>query len=166
MANKRIFLFFVDSFLNFCKANKNCDYSANFQSFCIFLLLHGASLCGFHICFWYHSNPTWNDWDMAKIYSEDVFVPPWIVSSGPALNRFKLQTWPNKPKLFYLKRNCNLFLGICNIWVVFKKENPVLHPSFQLLGWRFPYSRLVRLGKLYKLDQVGYNRKVRLFKCV
>ena len=31
MAEKRIFLIFVDLFLNFCKANKNCDYSANFH---------------------------------------------------------------------------------------------------------------------------------------
>ena len=26
-----------------------------------FFFLHGAWLCGFHICFSYHSNPTWND---------------------------------------------------------------------------------------------------------
>ena len=33
MAEKRIFLIFVDSFLNFGKVNKNCDYSANFHNF-------------------------------------------------------------------------------------------------------------------------------------
>ena len=31
MAEKRIFLIFVDSFLNFCAANKKWDYSVNFQ---------------------------------------------------------------------------------------------------------------------------------------
>ena len=31
MAVKRPFLFFDDFFLNFCKTNKNCDYSTNFQ---------------------------------------------------------------------------------------------------------------------------------------
>ena len=75
MAEKRIFLIFVDSFLNFCKANKNCDYSANFQFFCKISFLHGASICGFHICFDYHSNPTWNDWVMAKICIAGVFAP-------------------------------------------------------------------------------------------
>ena len=72
------------------KANKNCYYSANFQNVCKIFLLHGASLCGFHISFWYHSNLTWNDWDMAKICSAGVFAPPpWIVSSGPTLDRVK-----------------------------------------------------------------------------
>ena len=33
MSQKRIFLIFVDSFLNFCKANKNCNYSATTQNF-------------------------------------------------------------------------------------------------------------------------------------
>ena len=31
---KTPFLDFFDSFLKFCKANKKCDYSANFQKFC------------------------------------------------------------------------------------------------------------------------------------
>ena len=34
MAENRPFLIFLDSFLNFCKANKNCDYLANFQNCC------------------------------------------------------------------------------------------------------------------------------------
>ena len=33
MAEKRIFLIFVDSFLNFCKVNKNFDYSKFLQFF-------------------------------------------------------------------------------------------------------------------------------------
>ena len=55
------------------------DYSANFQNICKTNFLNGASLCGFHICFWYNSYPTWNDWDMAKICSAGVFAPPpWV----------------------------------------------------------------------------------------
>ena len=41
-------------FLNFCKANKNCDYSANFQNSCN----NFSTSCGFNIYFWYHSKPT------------------------------------------------------------------------------------------------------------
>ena len=73
---KCIFLIFVDLFLYFCKAKKNCDYLVNFQNFWTICFLHGVSLCGFHICFWYHSNPTWNEWDLAKICSAGVFATP------------------------------------------------------------------------------------------
>ena len=71
MAEKRIFLIFVDLFLNFCKANKNCDYSANFQN--------GASLCGF---FTFPFDTTLIRLEMTEIcpkYVAQAFLPPpWI----------------------------------------------------------------------------------------
>ena len=74
MAEKRIFLIFVDSFLNFCKAGEQKLRSlGQFSKFLHIYFLHGASLCGFHIG--YHYNLTWNDWDMAKIRSTGVFAP-------------------------------------------------------------------------------------------
>ena len=38
--------------------------------------LHGVSLCGFHICFWCQSNPTWNDRNMGRICSAGIFALP------------------------------------------------------------------------------------------
>ena len=96
---------FFHSFLNFCKINKNCDYSANFQKISKKFFLHGASWCGFHICFCYHSNPTWNTWDMAKICSAGFFSSPlnrqlrphpWI---GLIQKREKMMNWAVQKKI-------------------------------------------------------------------
>ena len=76
-----------------------------FSKFLHIFFLHGASLCGFHICFWYHSNPTWNDWDMGKLCIAGVFTP--------SLNR-QLRTHLDrvKPNLF-LDHN---FFGTTIFW--------------------------------------------------
>ena len=42
---KTPFLVFCDLFLNFCKANKNYDYSVNFQKFCKFFFYMGLLKC-------------------------------------------------------------------------------------------------------------------------
>ena len=60
----------------FSQGKQKLRLLGQFSKFLQFFFLHGAWLCGFHICFWYHSNPTWNDWDMAKICSAGVFAPP------------------------------------------------------------------------------------------
>ena len=61
--------------MNFARRIKIAITRPIFKIFAHFFL-HGASLCGFHICFWYHSNPTWNDWNMARICSAGIFAPP------------------------------------------------------------------------------------------
>ena len=59
--------------VKFRKVNKNCNYSAHFQNIGNFFL-HWASLCGVHTCFWYHYNPTWNDWEMSTICRAGIFA--------------------------------------------------------------------------------------------
>ena len=51
MAEKRPFLIFFYLFLNFCKANKNCDYSANLKLFCNFLFYMGPYYVEFIFAF-------------------------------------------------------------------------------------------------------------------
>ena len=75
MAEKRIFLIFVDLFLNFCKANKNCDYSANFQNFCTFFFYMGLHYVDFTFAF----DITLIGLEMTEIwpkYIAQVFLPP------------------------------------------------------------------------------------------
>ena len=67
--------FFMTRFWIFVRLTKIAITRPIFKIF-VFFFLHGASLFGYDICFWYHSNPTWNDWDMAKICSAGVFAPP------------------------------------------------------------------------------------------
>ena len=108
MAERHPFLIFNDLFLIFCKANKNCDYSDNIQDFCQNFSLHGASLCGLHICFLYHSNTTLIDFDMAKICCAGVFAPPPKSSAQDRpLDRVKNRTEPAFQ--FWLIRNRNDF---------------------------------------------------------
>ena len=83
MAEKRISWFLLTSFWIFVRQKKIAITRPIFQIFANFFSTW-ASLCVFHICFWEHSNPTWNDWDMVIICSAGFFAPrPWIVSSGP-----------------------------------------------------------------------------------
>ena len=95
-------------FLNLCKVNKNCDHSANFQNFCKQFFLHGASLCGFHICFWYYSNLNWNDRYMARKLNKSVNSDFWFFKLWAHninfLKKWQQQMNPplDKPTTFYL----------------------------------------------------------------
>ena len=77
---------FFTCFWIFVRQTKIAITRPIFKNFAYFFL-HGASLYGFHFCFWKQSNPTWNDWDMSKLCSTGVFAPspessaqdpPWI----------------------------------------------------------------------------------------
>ena len=70
-----LFWFFFTCFWIFVRQRKIVITQPIFKIFAIFFSTWN-SLCGNHICFWYHSNPTWNDRDMAKIRSAGVFAPP------------------------------------------------------------------------------------------
>ena len=75
MAEKHPFLIFFDSFLIFCKANKNCDYSANFQKFYKFFFYIGPHNLDITFAF----DTTLIQLDMTKIWPEyeaQAFLPP------------------------------------------------------------------------------------------
>ena len=73
MAEKRIFLIFVGPFLNFCKANKNRNYLANFQNFCKIFFCTGPHYVDFAFAF--DTTLIRLEMNMAKICSAGVFAP-------------------------------------------------------------------------------------------
>ena len=71
MAEKCPLLIFFDSFLNFCKANKNCEYFANLQNFCKFFSTWGLIMWVSH----FRLKMT-NLWP--KYVVQAFLPPPWI----------------------------------------------------------------------------------------
>ena len=75
MTEKRPFLIFDDLFLNFCKANKYCDYSANFHNFCTFFFYMGPHYVDLTFAF----DTTLIRLEMTEIwpkYVAQAFLPP------------------------------------------------------------------------------------------
>ena len=80
MAEKHTYLIFVDSFLNFCKANKNCDYLANFQNVCKLFFYMGPHYLD--VKFTFAFDTTLIQLKMTEIRSTGIFAPlPGIISS-------------------------------------------------------------------------------------
>ena len=109
MAKKRPLLIFLDSFLNFCKANKNFDYSANFQNFCNFCLLMGPH----YVDFTFASETTLIWLEMTEIWPKYVSSaqdPPWIVLTWRCCQLSCAKVMTNLTKL-----QVKLVLGLCHI---------------------------------------------------